>query len=636
MQGKGFWGNLWRDVWSIMDKGRKMNRKKLLFMYIGNSCGIQEEGFNFSTKEQFCVKKSNNMYSILKGKGYQNVLPNNFWGERISDVNLLIGDNGSGKTTIMRVMCQWISYFSQGCLPQEKGIVVLQENDSQGFIAFNKGQKLTITANFEIKQYSEKDLMEFFHDLRLIYFSNSMSDLNVGKFENLSDYSMANRIKEANSQGTVICEDILANYNRWEFNNQINEALKKDNFPVKYLCMEIRSLPFEEIEECLPVEKQYIAKGLEDFWRHYFGVYDKETILKRRLSGLDLLQTVFAGVIIKLIKWEKDNTLPEEEKFVLKTLEEILRWEITTSNEPNIDRGQVWVTNLLKDLILDSKKKYRKTIYSDKYQSIAKDNIIKYIDQFIKFIVKDVKQEKKVFLEEWKFRLENEKRYIWQWKLEAKNKHFFQEFWKVYGNLVSYVENIGFYWDASSGERNWASLFSAMLKFREKDTNIWLLLDEPDIAFHPEWQRKLMKKIIETCKNYGNRSVQAWISTHSPIMLSDVPGNSVIYLKEKGKYPSPFEKTFAQNIYVLFNSAFVLENGIIGDFATDKILDVLLDLKEIEKKLFEKKENIKELSGKLDYCEKIINLVAEPVLNQQMNNYLLKCKRLLRIRLEND
>ena len=204
-------------------------------------------------------------------------------------------------------------------------------------------------------------------------------------------------------------------------------------------------------------------------------------------------------------------------------------------------------------------------------------------------------------------------------------------------NIVSYVENIRFYWDASSGECNWASLFSAMLKFEDNDTNIWLLLDEPDIAFHPEWQRKLINKIISTCsEDYGDRFVQAWISTHSPIMLSDVPGYSVIYLKEKGKYPSPFEETFAQNIYVLFNSAFVLESGIIGEFATDKILEVLEGLNKIERKLFNKEKNISELSQKLDYYEEIINLVAEPIFRQQMEKYLSKCKKLQRIRLDDD
>ena len=119
-------------------------------------------------------------------------------------------------------------------------------------------------------------------------------------------------------------------------------------------------------------------------------------------------------------------------------------------------------------------------------------------------------------------------------------------------------------------------------------------------------------------------------------MLSDVPGYSVIYLKEKGKYPSPFEETFAQNIYVLFNSAFVLESGIIGEFATDKILEVLEGLNKIERKLFNKEKNISELSQKLDYYEEIINLVAEPIFRQQMEKYLSKCKKLQRIRLDDD
>lgn len=615
-----------------------MNRKMLLFMYIGDSYGIQEEEFNFSTKEQFCVKKENNKYSISKMKMDKNLLPNNFWGEKISDVNLLIGDNGSGKTTIMRVMCQWISCLSQGHLPQERGIFILQENSISGFIAFDKGQKLTITTNLNMKQYSEKELIEFFNDLRLIYFSNSMSELNVGSFRNLSDYSLANRIKEANRQETVIYEDIIAHYNQYEFNNQVNDALKK-KFPIEYLCMEISLLTFEEIKKYLPKEYQYIAEDLNGIWEYYFGKYDQKAISERKLSGFELLQIVFIGVIIKFIKWENENILPKNEKIVLITLEKILRWEKNIANEPKIDRGKEWINNLLRDLLFDSRNEYKKTIYSDKFQSLVKNNVEIYINQFIELVFRYIKREKKEFLEEWENKsiLANENKSIWMWKLDPKNKEFFQEFWDIYMNIVSYVENIRFYWDASSGECNWASLFSAMHKFADSDTNIWLLLDEPDIAFHPEWQRKLINKIVLTCnEDYGDRSAQAWISTHSPIMLSDVPGYSVIYLKEKGKYPSPFEETFAQNIYVLFNSAFVLENGIIGEFATDKILEVLEGLNKIERKLFDKEENINELSWILDYYEEIINLVAEPIFRQQMEKYLLKCKKLQRIRLVDD
>lgn len=615
-----------------------MSRKKLLFMYLADSSGIQEEGFHFSTKEQFCVKKDNDGHLVLKKDRDKSALPDNFWGEKISDVNLLIGDNGSGKTTIMRAMSQWISCFSEGALPRDKGIVVLQENDSTGYVAFDDGDKLTITADSEIKLYDEEDLRDFFQDVRLIYFSNSMTELNAGKWENLSDYSLANRIKEANGQGTAVRGDIIANYNRWEFNRQINEALEKNDYPIKYLCMEIRSSPFGELRGYLPEEKMRIADDLEELWEYYFGGCNQKTGSDRKLSGYDLLRAVFVGVLCKLIRWEKENTLPEEKKFVLATLEEILQWEQTQCNASGIDRGQLWAVNLLKDLISDSKKKYGEANKS--FQNLVQDNINEYAKPFIELIVKYIKGDNNEFLKGWKdvSSSTNEGSSTWQWGFDSKNKIIFREFWEAYGCLAPYVENVSFYWDASSGERNWASLFSSMHNFEEKDTNLWLLLDEPDIAFHPEWQRKLIKKITETCNSadYGDRSVQVWISTHSPIMLSDVPGNSVIYLKEKGKYPPPFEETFAQNIYVLFNSAFVLENGIIGDFATGKILDVLEKLQDIEKKLPKTKENLKELSDDLERVEKTIGLVAEPVFQLQMKKYLLQCKKLLRIRLADD
>lgn len=607
-------------------------------MYIGNTYGIHEQGFNFSTKERFCLKIENGVYTIRKDGVSRDSLPDGFWGKNVSELNLLIGSNGSGKTTVMQTICQWVSILSRGCLPQDKGIFIFKENDNVGYVAFEQGQKLDIVSNVNMQQYTQQDLISFFKDIRLIYFSDSMAGLKIEKFKNLSDYSRANRIREANASETAVHEDVIENYNQYEFNSQIENALDDVNFPIKYLCMEINLSFLEEIEKELPSEYTHIVGDIKELWELYFDKYNCEDVYNQKSLGIELLQAVFFGIVTRFIKWEKRNTATTDQKNILMVLEKILNNELTMVDGTGMSRGKELIKHFITNLLRDSSDAYERTVYKEKFRDFAKDNIEDSINRFIEFIFEYIEQDSISSLKEWRIkeRLEDKRKSIWQWELKSENRIFLKEFWNLYRKIASYVEYIYLYWDASSGERNWANLFSALNKFEEDDTNIWLLLDEPDISFHPEWKRELIKKILEACngERYGNRFVQAWISTHSPIMLSDVPGIAVTYLKQKEKYVSPFEETFAQNIYVLFNSAFILEKGVIGAFATDKILDVLLDLKEIEGNLLEGKENLSELEKRIIYNEKLVTLVAEPVFKNQMEKYLSKCKKLLRMKLK--
>ena len=116
------------------------------------------------------------------------------------------------------------------------------------------------------------------------------------------------------------------------------------------------------------------------------------------------------------------------------------------------------------------------------------------------------------------------------------------------------------------------------------------------------------------------------LSTHSPILLSDVPQQSVIYLKYDPKHRRtevsgpPDTGTFGQNIHLLFKDSFFLEHGTMGLFAHRKIDELVKNLKQIESALMQG-----ELEQQVQWADQLeqqyrlcAELIAEPIIRRKL------------------
>ena len=87
------------------------------------------------------------------------------------------------------------------------------------------------------------------------------------------------------------------------------------------------------------------------------------------------------------------------------------------------------------------------------------------------------------------------------------------------------------------------------------EENVVLLLDEIVVSLHPEWQRNIINELLKFIQYaFTGSNVQVIMTTHSPIMLSDIPKQNVVYLssnelEEKKDQP----ETFGSNIFKLYN-----------------------------------------------------------------------------------
>ena len=122
-----------------------------------------------------------------------------------------------------------------------------------------------------------------------------------------------------------------------------------------------------------------------------------------------------------------------------------------------------------------------------------------------------------------------------------------------------------------------------------------------------------MLDFLSQCSDY---KFQLIITTHSPYLLSDLPGNNIVLLKrEDGKRTSLVDaelfKTFGANINELLATSFFLEEGLIGEFAQANIQNLIDNLQG-----FDGNKGFIEMSK--EEMRRMIGFVAEPFLQEKL------------------
>lgn len=197
---------------------------------------------------------------------------------------------------------------------------------------------------------------------------------------------------------------------------------------------------------------------------------------------------------------------------------------------------------------------------------------------------------------------------------------------------LHYAHDIDDYTILSSGEKAMLDMYSriydAVISKHQRDSNyIWptlFVFDEAEIGFHPEWQRSYVKNITLFLEEMAKMATdlkrryrqdapefryQVILSSHSPIILSDIPSQCAIMLRRKPKEnrtvneSATRQQTFGTNIFELYRDSFFLEDGLMGEFAENVIKKILSDIEE---------------NNDVDTLPNRIQLVGDP----QIRNYL--------------
>ena len=106
--------------------------------------------------------------------------------------------------------------------------------------------------------------------------------------------------------------------------------------------------------------------------------------------------------------------------------------------------------------------------------------------------------------------------------------------------------------------------------------HVCMLMDEVELYFHPDLQRKFVKLLLDSITSVpldNIYNINITLVTHSPFVLSDIPQSNILCL-QKGESESRQGQTFGANIVDLLNESFFLQ-GTIGDIAQSCINEVV-------------------------------------------------------------
>lgn len=120
----------------------------------------------------------------------------------------------------------------------------------------------------------------------------------------------------------------------------------------------------------------------------------------------------------------------------------------------------------------------------------------------------------------------------------------------------------------SSGEKQ-LFLRALSLKFLEVNNSI-ILIDEPEISLHPEWQ----SKIIKLYENIGENN-QIIMATHSPHIVSDIEAKQLRIMKKDSNgivviNGEDIDETYGQNVETILKGIMGIDN-VRNDDVSNKL-----------------------------------------------------------------
>ena len=549
-----------------------------------------------------------NFYSIDKTKG------------NIDSVNLLVGKNGSGKTSILEMLNMNYfekkkrkSYFDKLEIEINYMILYKSSKDDENFIFEEQYIAKKFTKRKEIEEiriqeeiYESQDNGNYIENTGVLKFSFKEKIMKAAMREAKFEQKNIGGLKKLTLYKLNIG---LENGSKGKIYNYLVNANKGENFENSYLTLQIPNL--YEPEKIKEIKDKIIDVNSNERIDDLIRLYD---INKNNLK--DTILNNYFNFIYSEIIWRNLSENSKTKKELKERKKELLK---LLNNESSVYRKFEILLEEYENSINNRIK-----INKEKYQIIEK------VADLIDNIVSKIESENEMDIE-------NKDEIIRKFKISCKEKNKevlellkeYDDFYipKIERDLIDFenslfkevefikIEEEGL----SDGEKIKLGYFSTLYsilngEFKNKKY-VTLLFDEVETYLHPEWSRRFLYELIEELEKYEDKKFKLIFATHSPFLIADVLAKDCIYLSKnkKGKIQAEIKedvKTFGANIIDLFKNTMFLESTF-GKFATEKIKGIVDKI--------EKAEKYSDIKSEANF---IINEIGEKLISNKLKSMI--------------
>lgn len=581
---------------------------KLCYAYIKKYKCLEDIELCFDARYNIKYDKTKN--TLIGEKVFS--FPENFWGDSVSSVTCLLGNNGAGKSTIVSFL---LSALVEGFYWKDEdsfpGILVYEENEELSAwvsrdIKMGKDELPTYSTNIPIK--GKINLQCFYYSGHFSPYINSdiRTTAELAGFYNASDYAeillsaenyynVAKREMSESLYDALHCYVLQNAHNicRMLTDKNVSDKLRKFVLP-KYVMIQANRSGEYQLKSMPEARRKEL--GLE------YNNQDLETVNLVTNPFLSSKEQILADIIHHAIL----NLI--------------------------VDRDDL---NLGIDILVGWKAYLRENFRSTKSvlktfgKFIIEKKSSKYLED-IRIVVDKINT-----LAEYNYNIGDECLY-----LDTSDSEFGEKIEKLLDKkkiyLVARIFDFSYSQSLedvlssmlSSGELEFLNLFSRLYNaFTSENIPQMIFLDEAEIGFHPEWQLKYVDVILDFLNALREAKiltnpVQIVITTHSPIILSDIPKCCTICLTKDHTITDEQKETFGNNVFELYRHSFLMTNGLVGRFAQEKIRK----LNEYIDSEIREKRNYSVLDEKMLNLQIQVDMIGDVGLKKYLQDKLLYLK----------
>lgn len=566
------------------------NIMELLYIWIDKYKNIEKQGFNFSPKYDFEFKSEPTV--MVKGELFEHKteqrkeLKNtykDFFNTKISNVTAIIGENGSGKSSIINLFLNLLVDIDKK--NDYKGFILIFKQEEQKYKIY-KDSKLTIT-NYPSFINATSDSIQVDNikkQIETIFYCDYFTHSSKLSYISYNDISTS-----------FLLRNPLFGFSPYEDNRQELYDYSPQTsifFYQEYQKMVDFILWYQDA-------KEPFSESVSKAFRYLLQIKNIEFRIN------DFKGTSKTKKLLKHFE-EKKWKINSFEIWVLASIIErfgVDEEDITTDNISHVTNFDDIINTVCNNL-------------SDSYNGILKETLI------------DLKAKKTEIqlLKSGEITIEIQDSGRIKQILDCCKLIYFD-----YINIYFTHDGTDNRIQLSSGETTFLRLLARLHSIAQnikESKSILLFLDEGELGMHPQWQKSYLDILHNILPIMFEKStkIQLVFTSHSPFIVSDLPKENIIFLR-KGKKDDGYlenkcivtsrnEQTFGQNIHTLFADSFFMESGLIGEFAKNKInTEIITVINGFNKENSITKEQAESLSKKIE-------MIGEPLIKRKLTMML--------------